>query len=197
MVWKQDRLPLVKVIDFAYQVPTGSILGGPLFTSPEPIVKKEEESIPLPELPTLVRGSIDLIYPQVPPFPHIEDYLWPDFSENANAFFTQFEAQEELASYRSESPHLPPAPCFSTPVDQCRIEFFQGWEFREGDVRYAPLQVWQEPLPIESFFPPADPSDFGYNLPDEEQVNQDFRNFYPSPHPMPPLLEEPVDWTYV
>ena len=132
-VRKQDRLP-VKVIDYAYQAPTGSILGGPLFTSPDPIVKEEEESVPLPESPTLVRGSINLVYPQVPPFPHADDYLWPDFSDDADAFFTQFKAPEELASYWSESPHLLPACRFDTPVDQCRIEFFQDWEFEEEDI---------------------------------------------------------------
>ena len=101
-VRKQDRLPLVRVIDYAYQAPIDSILGGPLFASPEPeikqeeelfylplVIKKEEESVLL--LPTLVQGSIDLVYPQVPPFPHVEDYLWPDFSDNADAFFEQFE----------------------------------------------------------------------------------------------------------
>ena len=103
VVWKQDRLPLVKVIDYAYQAPTGSILGGPCFASPELIVKEEEKSVPLPKSPTLVEGSIDLVYPQVPLFPHVEDYLWPDFSDNTNIFFAQFEEPEELASYRSES----------------------------------------------------------------------------------------------
>ena len=117
-VWKQDRLPLVKVTDYAYQAPIDSILGGPLYASPKPkikqeepfylplIIKKEEESVLLS--PTLVQGSIDLVYPQVPPFPHIEDYLWPDFSDDADAYFAQFEVPEKLASYRSESPCLPP-----------------------------------------------------------------------------------------
>ena len=81
-----------------------------------------------------LQGSIDLIYPQVPPFPHVEDYLWPDFSNDADAFFEQFEEPEELASYRSEAPHLPPVPCFDTLVDQRRIKYFQGWEFEEGDI---------------------------------------------------------------
>ena len=53
---------------------------------------------------TLVEESINLVYPQVPLFPHIEDYLWPDFSDDADAFFEQFEEEEELASYRSASP---------------------------------------------------------------------------------------------
>ena len=116
-VRKQDRLPLVKVTDYAYQAPIDSILGGPLYASPQseikqeepfylPLVsKKEEESILL--LPTLVQGSLDLVYPQVPLFPHVEDYLWPDFSDDADAFFAQFKVLEELASYRSESLHLP------------------------------------------------------------------------------------------
>ena len=85
------------------------------------------------------------------------------------------------------------------------IKFFQGWEFEEGDVRYVPpplellfpLQVWQEPLPISPCFPPADLLDPGYHIPDIEQVHQDFRNFYPSPQPMSPPLEEPIDWTYI
>ena len=129
-VQKQDRLPLVRVIDYAYQAPTTNILGGPLFASPEPeikqeelfylplVIKKEEETVFLPESPTLVQGSIDLIYPQVPLFPHVKDYLWPDFSDNADAFFEQFKELEELASYKSESPRLPPVPRFNTPVDQ-------------------------------------------------------------------------------
>ena len=204
-VWKQNHLPLVKIIDYAYQAPTHSILGGPLFASPEPEIKKEEESVLLPELPTLVQSSIDLVYPQVPPFPHVEDYLWPDFSDNANAFFAQFEELEELASYRSESPRLPPVPCFSTPIDQRQIKFFQGWEFEEGDIRHtppplelAPLpQVWQEPLPISPQFPPVDLLDPRYHIPDLEQVHQDFQNFYPSPQPSPLPLEEPINWTYV
>ena len=216
VVQKQDRLPLVRVIDYAYQAPIYSILGGPLFASPEPeikqeeepfylplIIKKEEESIFL--LSTLVQGSLDLVYPQVPPFPHVEDYLWPDFSDDADTFFAQFEEPEELASYRSESPCLPPVPCFNTPIDQCRIEFFQSWEFEEGDVRYVPPpiepalppQVWQEPLPVSPRFPPADPLDPGYHVLDLEQVHQDFRNFYPEPLRSPSPLEEPVDWTYV
>ena len=215
-VWKQDRLPLVKVIDYAYQAPIDSILGGPLYASPKPevkeeevpfylplVIKKEEESVLLS--PTLVQGSIDLAYPQVPPFPHIKDYLWPDFSDNANAFFEQFEEPEELASYRSESPRLPPIPRFDTLVDQRRIEYFQGWEFEQGDVRYVssplepalPPQVWQEPLPISPRFPPVDLLDPGYHVPDLEQVHQDFRNFYPEPICSPSPLEEPVDWTYV
>ena len=97
-VRKQDHLPLVKVIDYTYQAPIDSILGGPLCASPEPeikqeepfylplVIKKEKESVLLPESPTLVQGSIDLKYPQVPPFPHIEDYLWPDFSDDADTF---------------------------------------------------------------------------------------------------------------
>ena len=196
-VWKQDRLPLVKVTDYAYQAPIDSILGGPLYASPEPkikqeepfylplIIKKEEESVLLS--PTLVQGSIDLVYPQVPPFPHIEDYLWPDFSDDADTYFAQFEVPEKLASYRSESPCLPPAPHFDTPVDQRRVEFFQGWEFEEGDVRYTPPplapalppQAWQEPLPISPRFPPVDLKDPGYHVPDLEQVHQYFRNFCP------------------
>ena len=102
MVWKQDRLPLVRVIDYASQAPIYSILGAPLYAPPEReikqeeklfylplVIKKEEESVLLS--PTLVQGSIDLVYPQVPPFPHVEDYLWPDFSDDADAFFEQFE----------------------------------------------------------------------------------------------------------
>ena len=204
VVQKQDCLPLVKVIDYVYQAPTHSILGDPLFTSPKLNVKQEEKSVLLPESPTLVQGSIDLVYPQVPPFPHIEDYLWPDFSDDANTFFTQFEELEELASYRSELPHLPPAPRFDTPVNQRRIEFFQGWEFEEGDIHYAPPpleplfppQVWQEPLPISPCFPLVDLLDPRYHVLDLEQVHQDFRNFYPSPQSSPPPLEEPVDWSY-
>ena len=87
------------VIDYAYQAPIDSILGGPLFASPEREIKQEEESIVL----TLVEESVNLVYPQVPLFPHIEDYLWPDFSDDADSFFEQFEELEELASYRSES----------------------------------------------------------------------------------------------
>ena len=41
-VWKQDHLPLVRVIDYTYQAPINSILGGPLFPSPEPEIKQEE-----------------------------------------------------------------------------------------------------------------------------------------------------------
>jgi hypothetical protein len=204
-VWKQDRLPLVRVIDYAYQAPIDSILGGPLYASPEPeikeeepfylplVIKQEEESVVL----TLVEESINLAYPQVPPFPHVEDYLWPDFSDDADAFFEQFEEPEELASYRSESPRLPPAPRFDTPVDQRRIEFFQGWEFEEFDFRYVPPPAWQEPLPASPRFPPVDLLDPGYHVPEEEQVHQDFRNFYPEPIRSPPPLEEPIDWTYV
>ena len=97
-VQKQDHLPLVRVIDYAYQAPIDSILGGPLYASPEPEIKQEEELFYLPLVikkeeesvllsPTLVQGSLDLVYPQVPLFPHVEDYLWPDFSDNADAFF--------------------------------------------------------------------------------------------------------------
>ena len=216
VVRKQDHLPPVKVIDYAYQAPIDSILGGPLYASPEPEIKeeevpfylpldikKEEESVLLS--PTLVQGSIDLTYPQVPPFPHIEDYLWPDFSDDADAFFEQFEELEELASYRSESPHLPPVPCFDTPVNQHHIEYFQGWEFEQRDVRYAspllepalPPQIWQELLPISPCFPPVDLEDPRYHMPDLEQVHQDFWNFYPEQLRSPSPLEEPVDWTYV
>ena len=138
MVWKQDRLPLVRVIDYAYQAPIDSILGGPLVASPEREIKQEEESVVL----TLVEESVNLVYPQVPPFPHVEDYLWPDFSDNADAFFEQFEEEEELVSYRLASPRLPPAPRFDTPVNQQRIEFFQGWEFEEFDFRHVPPPVW-------------------------------------------------------
>ena len=215
-VRKQDHLPLVKVSDYAYQAPIDSILGSPLYASPEPeikaeeepfylplVIKKEEESVLL--LPTLVQGSIDLVYPQVPPFPHVEDYLWPDFSDDADAFFAQFKVQEELASYRSESPRLPPYPRFDTPVDQRRIEFFQGWEFEQGDIRYAPPplepvlppQIWQEPLPISPRFLLVNLEDPGYHIPDLEQVHQDFRYFYPEQLCSPSLLEEPIDWTYV
>ena len=120
---------------------THSILEGPLFTSPEIKIKQEDESVLLPETPTAIEESINLVYPQVLPFPHVEDYLWPDFSDDANAFFEQFEELEELASYRSESPHLPPAPCFDTPVNQRRIEYFQGWELEEFDFCYVPPPV--------------------------------------------------------
>ena len=192
-VWKQDRLPLVRVIDYAYQAPINSILGGPLFASPEREINQEEESIVL----TLVEESVNLVYPQVPPFPHVEDYLWPDFSDDADAFFEQFEEQEELPSYRSKSPRLPPAPRFNTPVDERRIEFFQGWEFEEFDFRYVPPPAWQEPLPVSPRFPPVDLLDPGYHVPEEEQVHQDFRNFYPKPIRSPSPLEEPIDWTYV
>ena len=68
-VRKQDRLPLVRVIDYASQAPIDSILGGPLFASPEREIKQEEESVIL----TLVEESVNLVYPQVPPFPHVED----------------------------------------------------------------------------------------------------------------------------
>ena len=128
-VQKQDHLSIVRVIDYAYQAPIDSILGGPLFTSPKREIKQEEESIIL----TLVEESISLVYLQVQPFPHVEDYLWPDFSDDVNAFFEQFEEPEELRSHRSESLYLPPAPRFDTPVDQRRIEIFQGWEFEEFD----------------------------------------------------------------
>ena len=121
-VRKQDHLPLVRVIDYAYQAPIDSILGGPLFASPEREIKQEEESVVL----TLVEESENLVYPQVPPFPHVEDYLWPDFSDNADAFFEQFEELQELPSYRSESLRLPPTPRFNTPVNDRMIEFFQG-----------------------------------------------------------------------
>ena len=144
MVRKQDHLPLVRVIDYAYQAPIDSILEGPLFTSPKREIKQEEEFIVL----TLVEESVNLVYPQVPPFPHVEDYLWPDFSDDTDAFFEQFKEEEKLVSYRSVSPHLPPTPCFNTPVDHRRIKFFQGWEFEEFDFRYVPPPVWQEPLPI-------------------------------------------------
>ena len=139
-VRKQDCLPLVRVIDYAYQAPIDSILGGPLFASPEREIKQEEESIVL----TLVEESVNLVYPQVPPFPHVEDYLWPDFSDDADAFVEQFKEPEELASYRSESPRLPPALCFDTLVNQRRIEFFQGWEFKEFDFHY---QFGRNPYP--------------------------------------------------
>ena len=192
-VRKQDHLPLVKVIDYAYQAPIDSILGGPLFASPEREIKQEEESVVL----TLVEESINLVYPQVPPFPHVKDYLWPDFSDDADTFFEQFEEQEELPSYRSESLRLPPAPRFDTLVDERRIEFFQGWEFEEFDFRYVPPPAWQEPLPISLRFPPVNLLDPGYHVPELEQVHQDFRNFYPEPIRSPPPLEEPIDWTYV
>ena len=191
-VRKLDRLPLVRVIDYAYQAPIDSILGGPLVASPKREIKQEEESIVL----TLVKESVNLVYPQVPPFPHVEDYLWLDFSDDADTF-EQFEEEEELASYRSASLRLPPAPRFDTPVDQRRIEFFQGWEFEEFDFHHVPPPVWQEPLPVSPCFPPVDLLDPGYHVPDLEQVHQDFRNFYPSPICSPPPLEEPVDWTYV
>ena len=183
-VRKQDHLPIVRVIDYAYQAPINSILGGPLFASPEREIKQEEE-------------SVNLVYPQVPPFPHIEDYLWPDFSDNADTFFEQFEEPEELPSYRSESPRLPPAPRFDTPVDDRRIEFFQGWEFEEFDFHYVPPSAWQEPLPVSPCFPPVDLLDPGYHVPELEQVHLDFRNFYPEPICSPSPFEEPVDWTYV
>ena len=86
-VREQDRLPLVRVIDYAYQALIDSILGGPLVASPKREIKQEEESIVL----TLVEESINLVYPQVPLFPYIEDYLWLDFSDDADAFFEQFE----------------------------------------------------------------------------------------------------------
>ena len=192
-VRKQDHLPLVRVIDYAYQAPIDSILGGPLFASPEREIKQEEESVVL----TLVEESVNLVYPQVPPFPHIEDYLWPDFSDDANAFFKQFEEEEELASYRSVSPRLPPTPCFDTPVDQRRIKFFQGWKFKKFDFHYILPPAWQEPLHVSPRFLPVDLLDLGYHVPEEEQVHQDFRNFYPSPQATPLPLEEPVDWTYI
>ena len=135
-VRKQDHLHLVRVIDYAYQAPIDSILGGPLVASPKREIKQEEESVVL----TLVEESVNLVYPQVPPFPHIEDYLWPDFSDDADTFFEQFEEEEELVSYRSVSPCLPPAPHFDTPVDQRRIKFFQGWEFEEFDFRH--IRSW-------------------------------------------------------
>ena len=193
MVWKQDHLPIVRVIDYAYQAPIDSILGGPLFASPKREIKQEKESVIL----TLVKESINLVYPQVPPFPHVEDYLWPDFSDDTNAFFEQFEEPEELPSYRSESLRLLPAPRFDTLVDQRRIEFFQGWEFEEFDFRYVPPLAWQEPLPVSHHFPPVDLLDPGYHLPELEQVYQDFRNFYPEPIRSSSPLEESVDWTYV
>ena len=100
---------------------------------------------------------------------------------------------------------LAPAPHFDTPVDQRHIEFFQGWEFKEGDVRYSPPpleplfppQVWQEPLPISPCFPLVDLLDPRYPMPELEQVHQDFRNFYPLPQPLPLPLKEPVDWMYI
>ena len=192
-VQKQDHLPLVRVIDYAYQAPIDSILGGPLVTSPEREIKQEEESIVL----ILVEESVNLVYPQVPPFLHVEDYLWPDFSDNANAFFEQFEEEEQLVSYRLASPRLPPAPRFDTPVNQRRIKFFQGWEFEEFDSHYVPPPVWQEPLPVSPRFPLVDLLDPGYHILELEQVHQDFRNFYPSPIYSPSPLEESVDWTYV
>ena len=193
VVRKQDRLPLVRVIDYAYQAPIGSILGGPLVASPEREMKQEEESVVL----TLVEESINLIYPQVPPFPHVKDYLWPDFSDNADAFFEQFKEEEGLVFYRLASPRLPPAPRFDTLVNQRRIEFFQCWEFEEIDFRYVPPPAWQEPLPVLPRFPLADLLDPRYHVPELEQVHQNFRNFYPSPIRSPSPLEEPIDWTYV
>ena len=192
-VRKQDRLPSVRVIDYAYQAPIDSILGGPVVTSPEREIKQEEESVVL----TLVEESVNLVYPQVPPFPHVEDYLWPDFSDDADAFFEQFEEPEELASYRSVSLQLPSAPCFDTPVNHRRIKFFQGWEFEEFDFRYVPPPVWQEPLPVSPRFPLVDLLDPRYHIPELEQVHQDFRNFYPEPICLPSPLEEPVDWKYI
>ena len=192
-VRKQDRLPLVRVIDYTYQAPIDSILGGPLFASPEREIKQEEESVVL----TLVKESVNLVYPQVPPFPHVEDYLWLDFSDDADTFFEQFEEPEELPSYRSESPCLPPAPCFNTPVNQRRIEFFQGWKLKEFDFCYILPLAWQEPLPVSPRFPPVDLLDPGYHIPELEQVHQDFRNFYPEPIRSPSPLKEPIDWTYV
>ena len=202
VVWKQDRLPLVRVIDYAYQAPIDSILGGPLYASPETeikeeepfylplVIKKEEEFVLLS--PTLVQGSIDLIYPQVPPFPHVEDYLWPDFSDDANAFFEQFEEQEELASYRSESPRLPPAPRFDTPVDERRIEFFQGWEFEEFDFRYVPPPAWQEPLPVLPRFPPVDLLDPGYHVPEENRCIKTSGTSTLNPSARPHCLRNPL-----
>ena len=130
-VGKQDHLPLVRVIDYTYQAPIDSTLGGTLFASPEREIKQEEESVVL----TLVEESVNIVYPQVPPFSHVEDYLWPDFSDDADTFFEQFKEEEELVSYRSASPH------FNTPVNQRRIKFFQGWEFEEFDFRYIPPPV--------------------------------------------------------
>ena len=176
-VRKQDHLPLVRVIDYTYQAPIDSILGGPLVPSPEREIKQEEESVVL----TLVEESVNLVYLQVPPFPHVEDYLWPDFSDEANAFFEQFEEEEELVSYRLVSPRLPPALRFDTPVDQQRIEFFQDWEFEEFDFHYVPPPVWQEPLSVSTCFLLVDLLDPGYHIPELEQVHQDFRHFYPLP----------------
>ena len=175
---------MVRIIDYAYQAPIDSILGGPLVASPEREIKQEEE-------------SVNLIYLQVPLFPHVKDYLWPDFSDNANTFFEQFEELEELASYRSESPRLPPTPRFDTLVDHRRIKFFQDWKFKEFDFCHVLPPVWQEPLPISPCFLPVDLLDPRYHVPDLEQVHQDFRNFYSSPIHSPSPLEEPVDWTYV
>ena len=192
-VQKQDHLPLVRVIYYAYQAPIDSILGGPLFASPEGEIKQEEESVIL----TLVEESVNLVYPQVPLFPHVEDYLWPDFSDDTNTFFEQFEEEEELVSSRSVSPCLPPAPRFDTPVNHRRIEFFQGWEFKEFDFHHVPPPVWQESLPVLPRFPPVDLLDPRYHVPELEQVHQDFRHFYPSPIRSPSLLEETIDWTYI
>ena len=164
-----------------------------MFASPDREIKQEEESVVF----TLVEESLNLVYPQVPPFPHVEDYLWPDFSDDADAFFEQFEEPEELPSYRSESPRLPPAPRFHTPVDNRRIEFYQGWEFDPFDFRHILPPVWQEPLPVSPRFPPIDLLDPGYHVPDLEQVHQDFRNFYPENLCSPTPLEEPIDWMYV
>ena len=91
-VRKQDHLPLVRVIDYTYQALIDSILGGSLFASPEREIKQEEESVILTLVEesvilTLVEESVNLVYPQVPPFPHVKDYLWPDFSDDTNAFF--------------------------------------------------------------------------------------------------------------
>ena len=192
-VRQQDYLPRVRVIDFAYQAPIDSILGDPLFASPDREIKQEEESVVL----TLVEDSLNLVYLQVPPFPHVEDYLQPDFSDDANAFFEQFEEPEELPSYRSESPCLPPIPHFDTPVDNRQIEFYQGWEFDPFDFRHIPPPVWQEPPPVSPRFPPVNLLDPGYHIPDLEQVHQDFRNYYPENLRSPTPLEEPIDWTYI
>ena len=164
---KRDCLSLVRVIDYAYQAPIHSILGGPLFTSPKIEIKQEEGSILLPAISTAVKESINLVYPQVPPFPHVEDYLWPDLSDDADSFFKQFEELEELASYRSESPRLSCTPHFDTLVNQRRIEFFQGWEFEEFDFHYIPPPAWQEPLPVSPRFPLVDHLNPGYHVPEE------------------------------